>query len=76
MNRPDPAMRARLIRFWPFLLFLGLFYLAWLVVVVWQGRLGMVLDHWPISLAMAFGSYFAGSTPMGGVRAARSARPY
>ena len=25
-----------------------------------------VVAHWPIALAMALGSYFAGSTPMGG----------
>ena len=27
---------------------------------------GDVRSHWPIAVAMAIGSYFAGSTPLGG----------
>ena len=51
---------------WIFPLWLALFYLAWLTVIV-VGHHGQTLrEHWPIALAMAFGSYVAGSTPMGG----------
>lgn len=66
MKHPASTLSARLMRFWPFLLFLAVFYGVWLAVVVLQGRIDQVLHHWPISLAMAAGSYFAGSTPMGG----------
>lgn len=45
---------------------LAAFYTAWLLLV-WLGDYWQaVLQHWPIALAMAFGSYIAGSTPMGG----------
>jgi uncharacterized membrane protein YfcA len=45
---------------------LGVFYTLWLAVVV-VGRHGHTLaDHWGIAVAMALGSYVAGSTPMGG----------
>lgn len=48
----------------PFLLWLLLFYAVWLAIAAprWQ----TVTSHWPIALAMALGSYVAGSTPMGG----------
>ncbi len=45
---------------------LAAFYLAWSAIVFFGGYIELVLAHWPISLAMAFGSYVAGSTPMGG----------
>lgn len=35
-------------------------------MVVGQGRWPEAKAHWPIALAMAMGSYVAGSTPMGG----------
>lgn len=42
------------------------FYGVWLTVVI-LGRHGPTLrEHWGIAVAMAFGSYVAGSTPMGG----------
>lgn len=50
----------------PFVLWLGLFYLCWSLLVFVGGYWSTVLAHWPIALSMAFGSYFAGSTPMGG----------
>lgn len=50
----------------PFLLWLIIVYTAWLAIVVLGGFWDDVLSHWPISVAMAAGSYFAGSTPMGG----------
>jgi uncharacterized membrane protein YfcA len=42
------------------------FECGWLLVVTASGSWGTVLAHWPIALAMFFGSYLAGSTPMGG----------
>ena len=53
-------------RLWPFLLWLGVFYAGWLTLVIAGGHWGTVCQHWPIALAMALGSYVAGSTPMGG----------
>ena len=48
------------------LVFLGLFYTAWLLLVFGGGMWSVVVDHWPMALSMAIGSYAAGSTPMGG----------
>lgn len=42
------------------------FYAAWLGVVSAYDLWASMRSHWPISVAMAAGSYFAGSTPMGG----------
>lgn len=42
------------------------FFSVWLGLVISQGLWTTVREHWPIALAMAFGSYIAGSTPMGG----------
>ncbi|QDU87061.1 Sulfite exporter TauE/SafE [Pirellulimonas nuda] len=53
-------------RLWPWLLWLAAFYAVWLYLVFGQGRWADVTEHWPIALAMALGSYVAGSTPMGG----------
>lgn len=50
----------------PFFVWLLLFYGAWLVLVIAGGHSATVFQHWPIAAAMAAGSYFAGSTPMGG----------
>jgi uncharacterized membrane protein YfcA len=50
----------------PFLVWLLLFYLAWLVLVIAGGHVQVLLEHWPIAVAMLGGSYVAGSTPMGG----------
>jgi uncharacterized membrane protein YfcA len=53
-------------RLWIWFVWLALFYSVWAALVF--GRVGWqtVEHHWPIALAMAFGSYVAGSTPMGG----------
>jgi uncharacterized membrane protein YfcA len=51
---------------WLFWLWLLLFYVSWAAFVFGQGRWATVAAHWPISLAMLFGSYVGGSTPMGG----------
>jgi uncharacterized membrane protein YfcA len=50
----------------PFLLWLALFYTGWMLLVLSGGHEGELLDHWPIAVSMAAGSYVAGSTPMGG----------
>jgi uncharacterized membrane protein YfcA len=50
----------------PFLAWLAVFYIAWAACVSLVGGWGRLLDYWPIAKAMAIGSYFAGSTPMGG----------
>jgi len=44
----------------------GAFYAVWAWLVIGHGRLAEVAAQWPISLTMLFGSYVAGSTPMGG----------
>ena len=53
-------------RLWIWLLWLLAFYTAWLWLVAGAGYWQTTKDHWPIALAMALGSYVAGSTPMGG----------
>ncbi|MEX0867542.1 MAG: sulfite exporter TauE/SafE family protein [Pirellulales bacterium] len=53
-------------RLWPFGLWLTCFYAVWLALVFGGGYWQVVMLHWPIALSMAFGSYIAGSTPMGG----------
>lgn len=50
----------------PFLVWLAVFYIAWLCVVTVGDHWDTLRQHWQIALAMAFGSYVAGSTPMGG----------
>lgn len=50
----------------PFVVWLVLFYAGWLILVVSGDHELSLLTHWPIASAMALGSYFAGSTPMGG----------
>ncbi|MDA0349286.1 MAG: sulfite exporter TauE/SafE family protein [Verrucomicrobia bacterium] len=50
----------------PWFIALAAFYCVWLVLVVTGNHWGTLADHWGISLAMALGSYAAGSTPMGG----------
>ncbi len=62
ISRPKPALQ----RLRPFLVWLTLFYAAWMTIVIAGGHWETVLAHWPIALAMSFGSYIAGSTPMGG----------
>jgi len=50
----------------PWLVWLVGFYAVWFSVI-WTGNHWATLaEHWGIALAMAIGSYAAGSTPMGG----------
>lgn len=58
---PRPAAGLR-----PWFIWVGCFLTAWLCLVGLNNWWGRVADHWPISVAMALGSYVAGSTPMGG----------
>lgn len=51
---------------WVWFLWLAGFYCVWLWLVVGLGYWPTAKEHWPIALAMALGSYAAGSTPMGG----------
>lgn len=51
---------------WPFLVWLGVFYTVWLFLVFSLNAWPQVAENWGIATAMALGSYFAGSTPMGG----------
>lgn len=63
LAKHPPSILSRL---WPFLLWLAAFYASWLLIVMLGHHWGTVWSHWPIALAMSFGSYIAGSTPMGG----------
>lgn len=51
---------------WLWFAWLGAFYGTWSWLVVHRDLWATVEAHWPIALAMALGSYAAGSTPMGG----------
>lgn len=57
-------LTARKKHLWIWLLWLAIFYSVWAFLV--SDRVAEALMHWPIALAMALGSYAAGSTPMGG----------
>lgn len=51
---------------WVWFLWLVAFYATWSWLVFGNDRWETAKAHWPIALAMAMGSYVAGSTPMGG----------
>lgn len=51
---------------WLWFFWLAVFYGLWLWLVLGLGLWPTARDHWPIALAMALGSYVAGSTPLGG----------
>jgi uncharacterized protein len=51
---------------WVWFLWLAAFYAVWLLLLQADGAWETAKDHWPMALAMAIGSYAAGSTPMGG----------
>jgi uncharacterized membrane protein YfcA len=60
------AAKPNMAKLWPFALWLACFYSVWASIVLVGGLWQQVAAHWPIAAAMAAGSYFAGSTPMGG----------
>lgn len=64
ITRVLASLRER--RVWIFRLWLGLFYGAYAAAVLLGGLWEGVLARWPIAAAMVAGSYFAGSTPVGG----------
>ena len=49
---------------WMWLVWLGLFYGAWMLLMLDPGYAADAWEHRPIALTMLFGSYVAGSTPM------------
>ena len=51
---------------WIWYLWLFLFFGCWIFLVAFHGQWETAKDHWPMAVAMAAGSYAAGSTPMGG----------
>lgn len=51
---------------WVWYLWLAGFYAVWSWLAFGKGYWPVAKAHWPIALAMALGSYVAGSTPMGG----------
>jgi len=53
-------------RLWIFLLWLAAFYGVWISLIVIGQHWHTLREHWGIAVAMFFGSYVAGSTPMGG----------
>lgn len=61
---PVPSTDWRRLR--PFFIWLVLFYTGWASIVFFGSWWSTLADHWPIAVSMAFGSYVAGSTPMGG----------
>ena len=49
-----------------FVIWLVLFYTAWVVIVLSAGLWSVVCERWPIALAMAGGSFVGGSSPVAG----------
>jgi uncharacterized membrane protein YfcA len=60
MGSPRPT------KLWIFLLWLTIFYSVWLGLIIVGNHWQTLREHWGIAVAMFFGSYVAGSTPMGG----------
>ncbi len=58
------VLRGPLMKYW--FLYVGTFYVVYLVLIFGLGYRSAALAHWPIAIAMALGSVVAGSTPMGG----------
>lgn len=62
----NQSWRNSMRKLWPFGLWLLAFYTVWLTIIIATDGWQSLQHHWPIALAMALGSYIAGSTPMGG----------
>ncbi len=50
----------------PFFIWLACFYGVWLMIIALGDHWRALAEHWQIAVGMAFGSFVAGSTPMGG----------
>ena len=55
---------------WTYPFVLGCFYISWFYAVFDKDIVGLFFQYWPIPLTMFFGSFFAGSTPIGGAAVA------
>ncbi|MFI4882029.1 MAG: sulfite exporter TauE/SafE family protein, partial [Phycisphaerales bacterium JB064] len=66
MSTSSLALRDRAVQYAPFAWWAGWFLVAWTLAVVHLGLGPTIAREWPIAVAMAVGSYVAGSTPMGG----------
>jgi uncharacterized membrane protein YfcA len=55
--------RPRLLPWYGWLVF---FYAVWAVVALAGDHLRQMAEHWPFAVAMSFGAYISGATPMGG----------
>jgi uncharacterized protein len=53
-----------LMKYW--FLYVGIFYVIYIFLTLFQGLWTAAVEHWPIAIAMSLGSVVAGSTPMGG----------
>lgn len=62
MNAPRQPARSLT----PFLIWLAVFYVAWAAWLTWRQQWWTAAERWPTALAMVLGSFFAGSTPVGG----------
>jgi len=58
------GLRGPLMKYW--YLYVGSFYLVWLVLAFGLGDWVHALTHWRMAVVMVLGSVVAGSTPMGG----------
>jgi uncharacterized protein len=65
-TRPPPVPSQLTSRLRIFIVWLVSFYSTWLFLVASGHHWYTLRDHWGIAAAMAFGSYAAGSTPLGG----------
>ncbi len=66
MAQPLPCALYIFVRSCLFILWLLAFAGLWLFLVASGDHLGKLGEHWAIAVAMAVGSYFGSSTPMGG----------
>ena len=51
---------------WIWWAWLAAFYTVWAALMLRPGNAALAIEHWPMAVTMLFGSYVAGSTPMGG----------
>ncbi len=65
-QREAAAASCAALRLWPFLTWLATFYAVWLALMIVGDHWSAFRSHWGIAAVMVFGSYVAGSTPLGG----------